>query len=99
MRKNIKNKRDGEIGKHKLNEMGTLNMKYKKWNKLDKRLSYSPFVFKHGCSLVGPCCLSTLYIVVCFNLILYSFHSIILILYDMNSIRYVIYVKSYFDKL
>ena len=30
LRKNIKNKRDGEIGKHKLNEMETLNMKYKK---------------------------------------------------------------------
>ena len=28
LRKNIK-KRDGEIGKHKLNEMGTLNMKQK----------------------------------------------------------------------
>ena len=30
LRKNIKNKRDGEIGKHKLNEMETLNRKYKK---------------------------------------------------------------------
>ena len=32
-RKDIKNKkkrRDGEIGKHKLNEMGALNMKQKK---------------------------------------------------------------------
>ena len=28
--------RDGEIGKHKLNEMGALNMKNKKWNKQDK---------------------------------------------------------------
>jgi len=27
LRKNIKKKRDGEIGKHKLNEMGALNMK------------------------------------------------------------------------
>ena len=25
-----KKKRDGEIGEHKLNEMGALNMKYKK---------------------------------------------------------------------
>ena len=29
LRKNIK-KRDGEIGEHKLNEMGALDMKYKK---------------------------------------------------------------------
>jgi len=29
LRKNIKN-RDGKIGKHKLNEMGALNMKKKK---------------------------------------------------------------------
>ena len=45
-------KKDGEIGKHKLNEMGALNMKWKKWNKLDrsKRSSYSP-VFKYECSL------------------------------------------------
>ena len=55
LRKNIdkdKNKM-GDIGKHKLNEMGALNMKFKKWNKLDtsKTLSYSPVVFKHGCSL------------------------------------------------
>jgi len=36
-----------------INEMGTLNMKQIKWNKQDKskRLSYSPVVFKHGCSL------------------------------------------------
>ena len=42
-----------EIGEHKLNEMGELNMKKKKWNKLDKskRLLYSPVVFKHDCSL------------------------------------------------
>ena len=48
-----KKKRDGEIRKHKLNEMGTLNMKWKKWNILDKskRSSYSPVVFKRGCSL------------------------------------------------
>ena len=54
LRKNIKRKRrDEEIRKHKLNEMGTLNMKQKKWNKLDtsKRSSYNPVVFKHGCSL------------------------------------------------
>ena len=46
-------KKDGKIGKHKLNEMGALNMKWKKWNKQDKskRSSYSPVVFKHGCSL------------------------------------------------
>ena len=46
-------KRDGEIGKHKLNETGTLNMKQKKWNKPDKikRSSYGPAVSKHGCSL------------------------------------------------
>ena len=30
LRKNIKEKRDREIGKHKLNEMGALNMKYKR---------------------------------------------------------------------
>ena len=36
-----------------INEMGALNMKQIKWNKRDKskRLSYSPVVFKHGCSL------------------------------------------------
>ena len=101
LRKNIKKqtnkqKRDGEIGKHKWN--GNTEYEVENWNKLGKRLSDSPVVFKHGCSFVGPC-LSTLYIVVCFNLILYSFHSIILFLYDMNSIRYVVYVKSYFDKL
>ena len=46
-------KLDREIGKHKLNEMGTLNMKQKKWKKLDKskRSSYSSVVFKHDCSL------------------------------------------------
>ena len=33
--------------------MGALNMKQKNWNKLNKskRSSYSPAVFKHGCSL------------------------------------------------
>ena len=55
MRKNIdKDKEEmGDIGKHKLNEMGAWNMKFKKGNKLDrsKILSYSPVVFKHGCSL------------------------------------------------
>ena len=55
LRKNIdKDKNEmGDIGKHKLIEMGALNMKFKKWNKLDTRktLSYSPVVFKHGCSL------------------------------------------------
>ena len=46
-------KLDREIGKHKLNEMGTLNVKEKKWNKLDKnkKLSYNPVTFKYGCSL------------------------------------------------
>ena len=46
-------KRDGEIGKHKLNKIGALNVKQKNWKNLDKskRSSYSPFVFKHGCSL------------------------------------------------
>ena len=29
MGKNIKKRRDGEIGKHKLNEMGALNIKKK----------------------------------------------------------------------
>ena len=53
LRKNIKKKRDGEIGRHKLNEMGALTMKQKKRNKLDKskRSSYSPVIFKHGYSL------------------------------------------------
>ena len=43
-RKRKKRRRDGEIGKCKPNEMGALNMKYKKWNKLDKSKisSYSP---------------------------------------------------------
>ena len=50
MKKNIKKRKDGEIGEYKLNEMGALNMKLKKGNKLDKskRSSYSPVVFKHG---------------------------------------------------
>ena len=45
--------RDGENEKHKLTEMEALNMKLKKWNKLDKSKlsSYSPVVFKHDCSL------------------------------------------------
>ena len=30
LRKNIKKRREGKIGQHKLNEMGALNMKYKK---------------------------------------------------------------------
>ena len=52
LRKNIKKKKkDGEIGEHTLNEMGALNMKQKKWNKLDKRSSYSPVVFKCSWSL------------------------------------------------
>ena len=48
MRKNIK-KKEREIGKHKLNEMGALNMKLKKWKKLDKskRASHRPGVPKH----------------------------------------------------
>ena len=48
LRENIKKtkRRDGEIGKHKLNETGALNMKWKKWNKLEKnkRSSYNPVV-------------------------------------------------------
>ena len=46
-------KGDGIIGKHKLNETGALNMKKKKWNKLDKskRSSCSPVLFRHDCSL------------------------------------------------
>ena len=38
---------------NKLNEMGALNMKQKRCNKLDesKRSAYSPVVFKHCCSL------------------------------------------------
>ena len=51
LRKNIKKKKTEEMEKleNKLNEMGALNMKYKKWNKLDesKTSSYSPIVFKH----------------------------------------------------
>ena len=35
LRKNIK-KKDGGIGKRKLNEVGALSMKFLKWNKLDK---------------------------------------------------------------
>ena len=52
LRKNNNRNRDWETGKHKLNEMGALNMKYKKWSKQDKskRLSYSLVIFKHGCS-------------------------------------------------
>ena len=50
---NQNNRKNGEIGKHELNEMGALTMKLNKWNKLDKseRSSYSPVVFKHGCLL------------------------------------------------
>ena len=53
LRKDIKKKGDGDIGKDKLNEMGALNMKSKKWNKPDKseRSAYGPVVFKHDCSL------------------------------------------------
>ena len=53
LRRNIKKRREKEIRKRKLGEMGTLDMRQKKWNKLDKskRSSYSPVVFKHGCSL------------------------------------------------
>ena len=51
LRKSIKRRGGGDIGKHKLNEMGALNMKYKKWNKLhiSKRSSCGPI--KHDCSL------------------------------------------------
>ena len=53
LRKNIKKRREGKIRKHKLSEMGALNMKEKKWNKLgkSKRSSYSPGVLKYDCSL------------------------------------------------
>ena len=55
LRKNIKIKtrRDGEIGKRKLNEMGHPNMKQKRWNEQEKskRFSYSSVVFKDGFSL------------------------------------------------
>ena len=46
-------KRNEETGKQKLNEMGILNIKQKKWNKLDesKRSPYSPVVFNYGGSL------------------------------------------------
>ena len=46
-------KRETEIGKDKLNEMGALNMKLKKWKTLDKnkRASHRPGVLKHDCSL------------------------------------------------
>ena len=43
LRKNIKKKsrRDGQIGKYKLNEMGALKMKQKMWEKkLDKSKRY-----------------------------------------------------------
>ena len=41
-----KKRKYGEIGKHKLNEMGALNMKEKKWNKLNKnKRSYNPVFF------------------------------------------------------
>ena len=41
LRKNIKKKkRDEEIGKYKLNEMGALIIELKKWDKLDKSRSY-----------------------------------------------------------
>ena len=47
-KKKKKRGRDGEIGEHKLNEKEALNMKQKKWNKLDKskRSSYTS-VFLH----------------------------------------------------
>ena len=53
LKKYQKKRRDGEIVKHKLNEMGPLNMKQRKRNKLvkSKRSLYSPVVFKHGCLL------------------------------------------------
>ena len=35
-----KKKRDEEIGKYKLNEMGALIIELKKWDKLDKSRSY-----------------------------------------------------------
>ena len=52
LRKNVK-KKEGMEKLENIKEMEALNMKQKKWNKLDKRerSSYSPVVFKHGCSL------------------------------------------------
>ena len=51
LRKSIK--KIDNIGKHKLNEVEALNMKFKKGNKLDKskRSSYSLVAFKHCYSL------------------------------------------------
>ena len=59
LRKNNKKKRQ-KTGKYKLNEMGPLNMKYKKWDKLDRsqRSSYSSVVIKYGYSsesYMEPC--------------------------------------------
>ena len=34
--KHMRKKKDGGIGKRKLNEVGALSMKFLKWNKLDK---------------------------------------------------------------
>ena len=51
LRASKKKKEEMEKLENKLNEMEALNMKLKKWNKLDKRSSYSRVVFKHGCLL------------------------------------------------
>ena len=52
LRKNVK-KKEGMEKLENIKEMEALNMKQKKWNKLDKskRSSYSPVVFKYDCSL------------------------------------------------
>ena len=53
LKKYQKKRRDGEIVKHKLNEKGLMNIKYRKRKKLvkSKRSLFSPVVFKHGCLL------------------------------------------------
>ena len=53
LRKNIKKEEELEKLEKKTKWNGSTEYEMKKWNKLDKskRLSYSPFVFKNGCSL------------------------------------------------
>ena len=46
-----KEKRNGEIGEHKLNETGALNMKEKVKLGKKEKIIYSLIVFKHECSL------------------------------------------------
>lgn len=43
---------DGEVGDHQLNEMGSLTMKQKEGNKLDRgETPHRPAISKHGSSL------------------------------------------------